>query len=246
MLDEITFTAPRFLGDHGFCVVRADDEELAELVYRFRYHVYVTLMKRRQIHADHLRQQVMEPLDGAGTNFLAVKDGRIVGTIRRNMLDDPTTAYYAKVYRADLFDRERFPKIAITTKLMMLPQYQRSTLPIRLIAAYAADGYVRGVEIDLIDCNSHLVDFFEKMGYFSYTGWTFHKEYGTVRPMFLSVDAIGYLKSINSFLWQEAAAAIADNAYGGYRLIRDLAEEPRNARIRAAARPLRAGSHASA
>jgi hypothetical protein len=81
---------------------------------------------------------------------------------------------------------------------MVDPQFQNSSIPIRLIQQYAYDEIADGVAVDLIDCNKHLVPFFERFGYFSYIGWRFHKEYGTVRPMFFPVDTIAYQTIIGS------------------------------------------------
>lgn len=239
MLEELAFTSDRLRETHRFQVIQAADEELKDLVYRFRYHVYVRLMNRRQVHADHARGTIVEPMDEMGSNYLAVKDGRVIGTIRRNVFSDASTRYYAKIYRVAAFEGLDVDRIAITTKLMMLPNYQRSTLPVRLITEYARDGYRQGIAVDMIDCNKHLIEFFEKMGYFSYIGWAFHKEFGSVRPMFLASDAVQYLTAINSFLTQSAHGLVSDGAYGGYERIRRLAQEPKHPRIRELSRHLR-------
>jgi hypothetical protein len=88
------WTLDRFAGRVGFDVVRAEDDEVSDLVHRFRYHVYVTLVGRRQLYADHARKTIREPLDERGQNYLALKDGAVIGTIRRNTLDDPSVGYY--------------------------------------------------------------------------------------------------------------------------------------------------------
>ena len=80
--------------------------------------------------------------------------------------------------------------------------------------------------MSFLDCNKPLIPFFERMGYFSYTGWVFHKEFGTVRPMVFAVDAIEYLRRLKSFLADAASLHTADGQYGGYDLIRRHAETP--------------------
>jgi hypothetical protein len=229
----------RFAGQTGFDLVLADDAETADLVYRFRYHVYVTLMGRRQLHADHARKTVREPLDERGLNFIAIKDGTVIGTIRRNQLDDPATRYYAKVYRADLFDPAPASRTSITTKLMVLPEYQNSTYPIRLVERFATFGYQHGITINLIDCNKPLIDLFERLGYFSYAGWIFHKEFGTVMPMFLAMDALDYLSRIRSVIYRANDGIVQDGCHGGYDVVRRLAQAPRNPTIRTISQPFR-------
>lgn len=239
MLNALNFSVPRFAGHSGLSIVKADDEELSDLTYRFRYHVYVRLMQRRQIHADHTRCIVREPMDERGSNYLAVRDGNVVGSVRRNFLDDPAVGYYSRIYEAHRFGLARAAQIAMTTKLMVLPAQQRTSTPIKLLHAFAADGYRNGVQIDLIDCNKPLIPLFERMGFFSYRGWAFHKEFGTVRPMFLAVDALRYLRSIGSFLADASGDRVVDGGYGGYDLIRTLAQPPDNWRMREASQGYR-------
>lgn len=223
---------PGFSDHTGLNIVRADTEELQHVVYSFRYQIYVEVMSRRQKCADHARRMIREPLDERGENYLAVKDGMIVGTVRRNRMDDPAAGYYAKLYRLHLFGETRQDRIAMTTKLMVRPDLQGGTVAPRLIAAYAKESYSSGNQVDLLDCNQNLIPFMERLGYFSYRRWAFHTEFGTVRPMFLPMDALCYLREIGSILTPVARPFIRDGQYGGYDLIRSLAEEPRTESLR--------------
>jgi hypothetical protein len=83
----------------GLAVVRADSDDLKQQIFEFRYRIYVKLMNRRQVHADHKRRIIVEPLDERGINYAAVRNGEIVGTLRRNTFDDPVVHYYVKLYR---------------------------------------------------------------------------------------------------------------------------------------------------
>lgn len=197
-------SVPGFKNHTGLSIVRADTEALQHTVYAFRYQIYVEDMQRRQKHADHARRIIREPLDERGENYLAIKDGMIVGTVRRNRMNDPAAAYHEKLFRSHLFGEERQARIAMTTKLMVRPDLQGGTVAPRLLAGFASDDFRTGVEIDLIDCNKHLVPFMERLGFLSYRGWAFHNEFGTVRPMFLPTDALSYMREIRSILWPAA------------------------------------------
>lgn len=210
-----------------FRTILANSPELLEAAWRFRYLIYVEHMGRRQIHADHVRRWVREPLDETGRVYLALRDGEVVGTIRGNFASDPGLDYYVKLYKLERFGFRDLSRVQFTTKLIVHPDMAGSILAPRMIAAYAAEGYRLGVEVDFIDCNKHLISFFEKMGYFSYCGWTFHKEYGSVRPMFFPVDVVAYLKELRSFLYLPARAALADGQYGGYERIARHASIPK-------------------
>ena len=230
---------PAYAGRRGFAVIPADTEELRDCVYRLRYYVYITVMNRKQIYADHSRRIIQEPLDESGVSYLAIKDGQMIGTVRRNHFGDLSTAYYSDFYKVSLFSKVRADRIAMTTKLMVLPQYQGTMTALQLISRYAAESYRLGVEIDLIDCNEHLVKFFERLGYFTHLGWSVHDEYGRVLPMFLALDAVRYLRSIRSPLAIQASKHVCDDQYGGYELIRRLARQPTLDLIRHAAIPFR-------
>jgi GNAT superfamily N-acetyltransferase len=207
-------------------ILSADTPALRLEAYRFRYRIYVETMGRRQIHADHARQVVREPLDESGRIFIAVRHGQVVGTVRGNTMDDPATAYYHGLYMLDRFGQRDPSTIQMTTKLMIDPFYSGTGLPARLISAYAAAAYSRGVQIDLIDCNKHLISFFLRLGYFPYCGWRFHKEYGSVKPMFLALDALRHLRAVGSFLEKPAARLVQDGQYGGYELIDSQVADP--------------------
>jgi hypothetical protein len=146
--------------------------------------------------------------------------------MRRNSISDCSTAYYGELYRADLFTGIAVKDIQVTTKLMVLPEFSGTMAPIKMIQKYASDGYDAGVRVDLMDCNAHLIRFFERFGYCSYLGWVAHEEYGRVRPMFLAVDAVEHMKRLHSPLFAIAMSKLRDGEYGGYRWIQTLAESP--------------------
>lgn len=215
-------------------VILADTPDLKHAVYRFRYEVYVEAMKRRQLWADHGARIVQEPMDASARNYIAMRDGATVGVIRANSADDPATSYYRKLYRIDALGVRDMSKVQITTKLMVRPDLKNTAVGPRLISSYADDSYKLGFQLDVIDCNRHLVPFFERIGYFSYVGWVFHKEYGTVRPLVYAPDTISYLESIGSLLAPISRRRLIEDCYGGNDLIRRVAEPPASATVRAA------------
>jgi GNAT superfamily N-acetyltransferase len=234
-----TIPVPGYELHEGFTVLRADTELLKECVYRLRYYVYVCEMQRTQIYVNHNRRTVCEPMDEHGANYLAILDGHLVGTVRRNLLDDPSTGYYEELYRTHLFDMRRADKLAITTKLMVLPQHQGSSVAMQLLCGFAEFEFREGIVCNIMDCNDYLVPLFERLGYFSYMGFAEHKEYGHVMPMFYAVDALEYLTSIKSCLAPISAAHCKDGEYSGYDLIRRLAQPPAREDIRRASEPYR-------
>lgn len=206
--------------------VVADNQHLLDEICHFRYHVYVALMKRQQIYADHVRRTIFEPLDTTGVNCAAFISGRIVGAIRSNSFAEPASSYYQKIYRVNKFSEFDLSEMSFTTKLMVLPEFRKTSIPTRLIREYASLGYRAGIKLTFIDCNKPLIPMFERMGYFSYMGWAFHKEYGTVRPMFMATDTLRYQRYLKSILYKPASIVLVDNQYDGYSTVRRYAERP--------------------
>lgn len=189
-------------------------------IYRFRYRIYVEQLGRRQKYADHVRKRVVEPLDETARIYAACFNGNVVGTIRGNRFSDLTTAYYRKLYRID----DRFPfrpdEMSLTTKLMFDPVLQGSLYPVRMIVHYARDFNAhRLCKIDFVDCRRRLLPFFLKLGYVDYLGWTFHQEYGSVRPLFCPADQVQRLQRLRSPLAAVAQDFCDNNMFGGVDLI---------------------------
>ena len=207
-----------------FEICEAVDTSTRNEVYRFRYRVYVEQMGLRQKYADHVRKQVVEPLDEAARIYAAYFNGNVVGTIRGNRFSDLPTAYYRKLYRID----DRFPfrldEMSLTTKLMFDPVLRGSLYPIRMIVHYARDFNARRpCKIDFVDCRRWLLPFFLKLGYVDYLGWVFHNEYGSVRPLFCPADQVQRLQRLRSPLAAVARDLCDNNMFGGEDLIRRLA-----------------------
>ena len=207
-----------------FEIREAVDSAAKNEIYRFRYRIYVEQMGLRQKYADHIRKQVVEPLDESARIYAAYFDGTIVGTIRGNRFSDLPTAYYRKLYRID----DRFPfspnEMSLTTKLMFDPVLRGSLYPIRMIVYYARDFNARRpCKIDFVDCRRWLLPFFLKLGYVDYLGWVFHNEYGSVRPLFCPADQVLRLQRLRSPLAAVAADFCDNNMFGGEDLIRRLA-----------------------
>jgi len=218
--------AKSYIGTKGTHFLLVDNDELADALYRFRYLVYIEKMNRNQDYANHDKKTIEEPLDQFGYNYVAIKNGFIVGCIRRNYLSDGDIDYYHEFYEIDKFKCTSSNSIGITTKLMFIDEYKGTRLPLMLIKHYAKESCLKGMEIDVIDCNDYLVEFFERLGYFTHTGWKHHKEYGRVMPMFLSLDAKSYLDKIKSPLFSCFDSIKVDNQYGGRNKIKELAILP--------------------
>lgn len=173
--------------------------EERELVYRFRYKLYVEEMKRLQQYADHDKKEICEPLDRSGHVLAAYGDGdQLIGTVRLNVGADEHFGIYTDLYQLRKFI-PFFPRhVSITTKLMVVASYRRSRLACQLAVACYRRALESGVCFDFIDCNPPLVKFFKHLGYRQTGELIRHPEYGDVVPLVLALHDLEHLLRVGS------------------------------------------------
>lgn len=181
-----------------FHIRLATTPEDRERIFGFRYQVYVEEMRRPQKHADPLRRRIEEPYDATAHLFLAEVDGGIAGTARMNFVRDSDLGYYGELLGFDAIPSAELSRSSVTTKLMVGPEHRSGTLATRLALAVFAHGRSNGIRHDYIDCNAHLEEFFERLGYLRYLPKVHHPEYGLVQPMRLDAWDRGHLERIGS------------------------------------------------
>lgn len=167
-------------------ITRATAQELPE-VFRFRYRVYVEEMQRSQRHADHGLRQTTDELDARGVNLIAVLNGSIVGTARVNFLEDGPVGSYEDFYGVRTLSSSERAHTSITTSLIVDQSLRGSSLPLMLVRACYRTLIERDSRMNLIDCNDHLVPFFERLGYV-HCGKKRHYDYGVVNCMALELQ----------------------------------------------------------
>jgi len=174
-----------------------DNEEEQEMVYRFRYGIYVEELHRAEPHADHERKRIEEPLDQDGVLFGAFRGDEMVGTLRMNS-GESVRGYYEDLYGMSAY-APYFPyRTSITTKLMILPSLRRSSLSFRLAEAGFCYAHEMNFEHDFIDCNQHLKTYFLKLGYQQHMSDVEHPIYGHVSRLRLDLNDWAHLMDVRS------------------------------------------------
>ena len=164
----------------------------------FRYEVYVAEMQRPQRYADHARRMVIEPLDSCANVFVALDDGRIVGTVRTNYAARGDLDEYVRLFGIDSADPRFLAGTSITTKLMVAPHYRNTSLAYRLARATYRCARADGIHQDFIDVNPPLVPFFQKLGYRVHRPRVLHPEYGPVVVMRIDVHDAEHFERVGS------------------------------------------------
>jgi hypothetical protein len=180
-------------------IVEARDARVRADVFRFRYEIYVREMARPQKDADHAGKRIEDGLD-AFAMILAAREaatGRICGTVRANLLADGDVGYYEELYGLDRLAGDARRRVSVTTRMMVERTKRGTLLAAMLASALYGYGLDRGVDADYIDCNPHLVPFFERLGYRA-GGTIRHPEYGHVTLMRLDLGDLTHLRRVGS------------------------------------------------
>jgi len=178
--------------------IRPVTTDEVESIYRFRYNVYVEEMNRTQFYADHTSRTIRDPLDDSAV-VLAAWDGQaVVGTVRYNFLRHSGIGEYFELYNVAGIPPLLRENTSITTRLMVAPRFRGGTLASRLACAAYKDALVNGIQVDLIDCNHHLISFFSRLGYLTHRDGAVHAEYGPVTVMRLNLLDQEHLSRVRS------------------------------------------------
>lgn len=192
-------TATLDLGVRELPIVRAAaTAQDRERLFRFRYQVYVEEMRRLQKHADHVHRRIIEPFDATAHLLIAETGSTVVGTLRTNHATRTDLGYYIDLFRLSQQGPAWPGGLTLTTKLMVAANHRGGSLAVRLAREMYRYGTDTGVQVDIIDCNAHLREFFTRLGYRPYMGTVIHPEYGEVLPLRLDLEDITHLRQIRS------------------------------------------------
>jgi hypothetical protein len=166
-------------------------------VFRLRYEVYVKEMNRPQHYANHTKCEIEEPLDTTGHILGAFLGSEVVGTMRTNLLRFASVGIYEELYGLSNLPFAARRCTSVTTKLIVSSLFRKTRAALLLTRACYNFGLANEVEEDYMDCNSHLVGFFEGLG-FSVANIATHPEYGLVTVMRLRLRDSAHLTSVGS------------------------------------------------
>ncbi len=177
--------------------IASSDQEL-DAIYRFRYRIYVEEMGRTQHYANSALRIIRDPLDDTAINLAAWMNNEVAGVIRNNASSDGPLGYYEDFYAMRETGLDHPSRTSITTRLMLAPEHRRGTLAIRLAVASFSIGIQRKTRWNFIDCNSHLVGFFQSLGWIEHLPQADHPEYGLVHRMRLDLTDVAHLEAVGS------------------------------------------------
>lgn len=178
-------------------LTHGDRHTVDDAVFGLRYRIYVEEMNRPQADADHVGRRIVDKLDDDACHILAYFGDEIVGCMRINRVGNLDRGAYEDYYQLNQLTPEERAGASIITRFMVLNAHRRRNVVFSILR-YA---YMWGLQNDVLwaymDCNQHLIGFFEKIGYEKIRPFR-HPEYGMVQAMRLEMRNIEKLRALNS------------------------------------------------
>ncbi|HMM22233.1 MAG TPA: GNAT family N-acetyltransferase [Selenomonadales bacterium] len=180
-----------------------------EMVYRFRYQIYVEEMGKKLTNLpllQHKRRQLFDELDDAQHAIIlyARAGSEIVGTIRLNIFP-PQNLFpqwlpdqFVSFFQADA------PLISYSSKLMVDSRYRKSQAAYLLIAKGYELYRQNNVPFNFIGCAPFLIPLYEQMGFRRYSSNFEFPDFGCIVPLVLLTEDIGHLRAVRSPLMRVA------------------------------------------
>lgn len=168
--------------------------------YRLRYKTYVQSMGRFKDNCDHERQELRDKYDEKARIVIAVKNNKVIGTLRVLWGNDLTFDHHLREsYRITPFLNTVDPKkICIVERLMVDENHRGSATMLRMFNVVMHFIFAQQIELLLMTSDTRSCNSYIKLGCKPFTRQVIHHGIGPVIPMALVVGNYQHLKQIGS------------------------------------------------
>lgn len=168
-------------------VLLCRNADMLRQAQKLRYDVYCTELQRKSPFADHNEKIITDPLDAFGHCFIAVKDGKTIGTLRSNSPLEGEIGSLEQLY--GMHRSEHHPQAtSVTTKFIVVREMRRSPVAMQLISYASQYGLNFGVIESFIDCVPKLSHYYRAMGFAPAEKPFLHPENGPSIPMRINLE----------------------------------------------------------
>jgi hypothetical protein len=149
-------------------LVARDGTELAERLYRFRYQIYGDELG---IALDHYPAgRMRDKMDESARNYVAVKDGDVIGSLRTcDLVDIPDRAYIDHKYNLPLILEFFAPdEVTYVSRMAVGVQARHTPVMVRLQQYAVQEARARNVRVAFTDCSPKHLSLYGQIGYTPY------------------------------------------------------------------------------
>ncbi len=175
-------------------------------VQRFKYDIYVAQMGRYGAIADHENRLLIEADDAASHVYQARVGGKLAATMRLTWGGDTFDGRGALGERhLEQYDLAPFlavmapEQIIVGERMMIDPAFRGTSLLVEMFAAFMAFVNERRIQLIFGDCEPHLLNTYQALGYRTYTARNVNSpETGYLIPLVIVPEDVGYMRRIGS------------------------------------------------
>ncbi|MCH8952332.1 MAG: cyclic nucleotide-binding domain-containing protein [Proteobacteria bacterium] len=175
-------------------------------VQRFKYDIYVAEMGRYGAIADHANRLLLEVDDAASHIYQARVGGKLAATMRLTWGGDTLDGRGALGARhLEQYDLAPFlevmpmEQIVVGERMMIDPEFRGSSLLVEMFSAFMAFVNQRRIQLVFGDCEPHLLNAYQALGYRTYTARHVNSpETGYLIPLVIVPEDMAYLRRIGS------------------------------------------------
>ena len=186
------------LPSHTMRTAHTDVEK--EAIYRFRFDVFGREMGLLGPIENWKEPSFSDPSDEYSHHIYADTSDVIIGAIRTTHGEACTSSTeFLETYELAPFLNVLAPEqIAVVTRLMVSSELRGSLLSLHLVKQTAEYCLEQGIECVFIDCQPHLVPFYQRFGFRSYRT-VFNDAYvGVMVPLILVISDFNHLAQVRS------------------------------------------------
>jgi hypothetical protein len=175
-------------------------------VQRFKYDVYVAEMGRYGAIADHENRLLVEVDDPSSHIFQARVEGKLAATMRLTWGGDTFDGRGALGQRhVEQYDLAPFlaamapEQIVVGERFMIDPAFRGTSLLNQMFTAYMNFVNERRIQLVFGDCEPHLLNTYQALGFRTYTGQNVNSpETGYLIPLVIVAEDMAYMREIGS------------------------------------------------
>lgn len=169
-----------------------------EVIYRFRYAIYIQGMGKPIAGADHKQRILCDALDAHSTQLYVERCGEIAGVLRVTFGRDCIPDSFVNWYGLDRFRKFSASDISFNGRMMVAEKFRNSPMAYSLVRKSYEIGRENRIAFNFCHTTPPLFSFFERLGCRHYKDDFIDPDLGCRTPMVLILEDLAHLERCSS------------------------------------------------